>query len=194
MGKINENKLFNEMLKDMNKCGNYYQFLQLMQSKYNMSEDDVKKSGLDKVWRKEKHDRPDYYPGEPEPINEDTLRKIIREALEEISWNTAMKAGETADMLSTDVRKLVEKTHELQTEMINFAFKRGKGKQSYMNVINETGFGQVMNMLDAFKHHLAYFWQRKGQQSDYFKTSTTDAEEHYLNKNGVITNFDDIEV
>ena len=52
MSKINENKLFNEVIKDMNNCGNYYQFLQLMQSKYNMSENDVKASGLDKVWCK----------------------------------------------------------------------------------------------------------------------------------------------
>ena len=194
MSKINENKLFNEVIKDMNNCGNYYQFLQLMQSKYNMSENDVKASGLDKVWCKEKHDKPDYYPGEPDPINENAIRKAVRESLEEISWGTVMRAGETADKLSLDIRNLAQKTHELQKEMIDFAFKRGKGQKSYMQVVNKTGFGDVIKMLDTFKHNLVYLGQRKGMQSDNFKTSATDAEEHYLNKNGVIANFDDIQV
>jgi hypothetical protein len=193
MGKINENKLFNEMLKDMNKCGNYYQFLLLMQSKYNMNEDDVKKSGLDKVWRKEKHDRPDYYPGEPEPINEDTLRKIIREALEEISWNTAMKAGETSDELSMDLNRLGNAAINFANAITEFEI-HGNGRSSYENIVEKYDLFNLERHLDRLSWCLFGMAKKKGVQSDYFKTSTTDAEEHYLNKNGVITNFDDIEV
>jgi len=193
MEKINENKLFNEMLKDMNKCGNYYQFLQLMQSKYNMNEDDVKKSGLDKVWRKEKHDRPDYYPGEPEPINEDTLRKIIREALEEISWNTAMKAGETSDELSMDLNRLGNAAINFANAITEFEI-HGNGRSSYENIVEKYDLFNLERHLDRLSWCLFGMAKKKGVQSDYFKTSTTDAEEHYLNKNGVITNFDDIEV
>ena len=83
MARINENKLFNELLRDMNNYDNFLDFLKLVKTKYGMSEQEFKDSGLYKVWCKEKHDRPEYFPDEPDPINENTIRKAVREALQE---------------------------------------------------------------------------------------------------------------
>lgn len=193
MGKINENKLFDELLKDIDKCGNYCQFLQIMQSKYNMSENDVVQSGLDKVWCKEKHERIDYFPDEPGTINEDTLRKIIREALEEISWGTAMKAGETSDELSMDLNRLGNAAVNFANAITEFEM-HGNGRSSYEKILEKYNLFNLERHLDRLSWCLFGMAKKKGMQSDYFKTSATDAEENYLNKNGVITNFDDIEV
>lgn len=194
MSKINENKLFNEVIKDMNNCGNYYQFLQLMQSKYNMSENDVKASGLDKVWCKEKHDRPDYYPGEPDPINENAIRKAVRESLEEISWGTVMKAGEKSDMMSNALMDFGQATYDYMVAMQKFLKYDTGQENSFGKLIGMLRLNQIYKMLDTMLKFLKRKVLRRDRQSNYFKTSATDAEEHYLNKNGVITNYDDIQV
>jgi hypothetical protein len=127
-------------------------------------------------------------------INENKLRQIVRESLEEISWSTAMRAGEISDTLSSDLRELGDAAVEFANSITKFYGMQGANKGAYEQICDKYGLFKMESYLTRLAMSIYALAKKKAFQSDNFKTSTTAAEENYLNKNGVITNYDDIEV